>query len=75
MKTTRSSKKASVAFCCIKLYREICEKELPRIRLLMERDGNIRLSSNSTIFKFCPFCGKVIRTTIIFDNKKIRVLP
>ena len=74
MKTTRSSKKAAIGFCCTELYEEICEKDFPRIRLEMERGGNIRPVSDKTIFKFCPFCGEVVRTTLIFDDKHARAI-
>ena len=75
MEITRSKERADIIFCCEELYREVCEKVLPRIRLGMERDGNVRPTSNDTIFKFCPFCGKVVQTTLIMEDGKVKILP
>lgn len=76
MKSTMSLTKTSVSFCCRKLYSEICERELPRIRLLFEQSGSIRPAIlNKTIFKFCPFCGELVRTTLILANKKVKTSP
>jgi len=72
MKTTRSKNKAAVAFCCTKIFHEICETSYPRIRLHFERDGRILLMSDDKTFSFCPFCGERIRTTLILANKEVR---
>ena len=75
MKTLRSKEKAVVAFCCVELFQEVCEKEFPRIRLSMSREGNIRPKTDNYIFKFCPFCGKLVRTTLVLTDGKARRLP
>ena len=75
MKTTISMTKVSMSFCCKELYREVCSKEFPRIRLSADHSGCIRPVSHEKIFKFCPFCGKVVRTTMILSNRKVVRVP